>query len=232
MTARERELILKVADEVRAADRSSVDREAERLIRSEVAAQPNAAYILTQRVIVQGLALKEAQARVDELEGRLRQAGLPGGRDAGPGGAPQAAAPQASGGSGVGDFLRTAAAAAAGTIGGQLIYDGVRNWAGGHGAGGPLSGGAGRAEAGDRDRGGRDAGPGEARNAEDAGGGDWGNADEGKGDSGGGEWSAAEERQGEEGGGGDWGGAEEAGGADGGGDWAADGGGSDGGGSW
>src|SRR5947209_13586058 len=128
MTPRERELILKAADEVRTADRTAVDREAEQLIRAEVAAQPNAAYILTQRVIVQDLALQQARAKIDELEARLRQAGLAtGGPAAGP------SAPPPAPRSGVGDFLRTAAAAAAGTIGGQLIYDGLRHWAAGHG---------------------------------------------------------------------------------------------------
>src|SRR5947207_2196622 len=103
---------------------------AERLIRAEVAAQPRSAYIPPQRVIVQALAIQQARARIDELEARPRHAGLPAG-----GGAPPQAAAQAPAGSGVGDFLRTAAAAAAGTIGAQLIYDGLRHWAAGHGGG-------------------------------------------------------------------------------------------------
>jgi hypothetical protein len=136
MTPHERDLILKVADEVRAADRTAVDPDAERLIRTEVAAQRHAAYILTQRVIVQTLALEQARARMDELEARLRQVGAPTGSasdPAGGGGAPPAAGPSAGTRSGVGDFLKTAAAAAAGTIGAELIYDGLRHWAAGHG---------------------------------------------------------------------------------------------------
>jgi hypothetical protein len=145
MTSHERDLILKVADEVRTADPATVDPEAERLIRAEVGAQPHAAYLLTQRVIVQDLALQQAQSRIDELEARLRRAGLPAGGTSGaaPGGAPNQAEPPPSGRSGVGDFLRTAAAAAAGTIGGQLIYDGLRNWAAEQGGGGLLGGLAG-----------------------------------------------------------------------------------------
>jgi hypothetical protein len=170
MTPHERELILKAADEVRAADRSAIDAEAERLIRSEVAAQPHAAYILTQRVIVQELALRQARARIEELE--ARQGGRAGsgsflGGAAGtspvqpgqpriygqpqpyshqqPTPSPQYQPPQAGqpqgGGSAVGGFLKTAAAAAAGTIGGQLIYDGIRNWSAGHGGGGGFFGG-------------------------------------------------------------------------------------------
>jgi hypothetical protein len=120
MTPRERELILKVADEVRAADRSEIDPAAERLIREEVAAQRNAAYLLTQRVIVDELALRRAEERIEELEDRLRRGGLPAGS-----GPPAVAGPPSGGG--VGDFLRTAAATAAGVIGAQLIYDGLRH---------------------------------------------------------------------------------------------------------
>jgi hypothetical protein len=122
MTPRERELILKVADNVRAADRSEIDPEAERLIRTEVAAQRNAAYLLTQRVIVQELGLRRAQEHIEELEDRLRRAGLP----AGPGRGYEGGAPPAAG-DGAGNFLRTAVATAAGVIGAQLISDGVRH---------------------------------------------------------------------------------------------------------
>ncbi len=162
MTPNERELILKVADGLRTADRSAIDPEADRLIRAEVAGQPNAAYLLTQRVAVQDLALARAQTRIDELEARLRQAGLApsGGGGSFLGGAsgaagatgpsayppqvgyppgntgPVASGPAASSGGGVGSFLKTAAAAAVGTIGGQLIFDGVRHLAAEHGGGG------------------------------------------------------------------------------------------------
>ncbi|MDB5314089.1 MAG: hypothetical protein JWO38_8291 [Gemmataceae bacterium] len=152
MTPHERELILGVANELRTADRSEIDPEADRLIRTEIASQPNADYVLTQRVIVQQLALRQAQARIDELEAKVRSAG--GGNSGrsflgGAGGA-EAQAPPAAGaqpgaqqpapaGGGVGSFLKTAAAAAAGTIGGQLIFDGLRNLAAGH-LGGPGAG--------------------------------------------------------------------------------------------
>lgn len=149
MTPHERELITKVADEVRTTDRSVIDPDAERLIKTEVAAQKNAAYILTQRVIVQELALRQAQAKIDELQARLSGVGgsagrggfLPGAAGAA-GGIPAAAGqpwqqgphvgdppPAAAGGGAVGSFLKTAAAAAAGTVAANLIYDGVRGYA-------------------------------------------------------------------------------------------------------
>lgn len=206
MTPHERDLILKVADEVRTADRTTVDREAEQLIRAEVAAQPNAAYILTQRVIVQDLALQQAKTRIEELEARLRQLAPtePVGSST-----PPASAPPSGARSGVGDFLKTAAAAAAGTIGAQLIYDGLRNWAAGHGGiggssflGGFVPGGPARQDSesdfdtGNRRRGDFDTDSDEDEQVDDdegedtsdedyGGGGDWGD-DDGSGDTGGG----------------------------------------------
>jgi hypothetical protein len=156
MTPHERELILKVADELRTADRSQIDPEAERLIRAEVAAQRNAAYLLTQRVIVQELALKQAQAKLDELQGHGgtgRGRFLPGSAGAAvgiPGAAgqpwsqgqpqpgPQPAPAGGGGGSGVGTFLATAAAAAAGVVAANLIYDGIRHYAAEHGGAGGI----------------------------------------------------------------------------------------------
>ena len=168
MTPSERELIHKVAEGLRTTDRSAIDPDAEQFIRAEVAGQPHAAYLLTQRVIVQDLALSRAQARINELEARLQQAGgspgsggsfLGGAAGGGsypppagyvpqgssPGYAPSAAAPApAASGGGVGGFLKTAAAAAAGTVAGELIFDGVRHLAAGYtggGLGGLLPGG-------------------------------------------------------------------------------------------
>jgi hypothetical protein len=162
MTPHERELISKVADELRTADRSAIDPEAEQLIRTEVAAQRNAAYLLTQRVIVQELALQQAQAKIDELQGRGGATGrgnfLPGAAGAGaipgaqgqpwghghPEPAPQPAPAGGGGGGGVGNFLKTAAAAAAGTVAANLIYDGIRHYAAEHGGiGGMIPGGFG-----------------------------------------------------------------------------------------
>lgn len=167
MTPQERELILKVADEVKAADRSAIDAEAERLIKTEVAAQRNAAYVLTQRVIVQELALKQAQAKIDELQARVGGAGssgrggfLPGAASGGiPGaagqpwqgphvGEPPPAAGGGGGGSAVGSFLKTAAAAAAGTVAANLIYDGLRGYAASHGGIGGMIPGFGGGHAG------------------------------------------------------------------------------------
>ena len=225
MTPHEQTLILKVADEVRTADRTTVDREAEQLIRTEVAAQSHAAYILTQRVIVQSLALQQAQARIAELESRLRQTGAPvgGAGDTAGGSGASPSAPPAGARSGVGDFLKTAAAAAAGTIGGQLIYDGLRHWAAGHGGigtgflGGVSGGGFAPAGWGREDF----ASDTSADTSDRGGGGDWGDnpADEEATDD---MDETGDDSDGDDGAGGDWGddGSGGDGSADGsGGDW-------------
>lgn len=49
------------------------DAEAEALIERRMAAQPGSAYYLAQTVVVQQEALKEAERRIEELEGRSRQ---------------------------------------------------------------------------------------------------------------------------------------------------------------
>jgi uncharacterized protein len=49
------------------------DADAEALIRQKIAAQPAAPYYLAQTVVVQQEALKEAERRIRELEGRSRQ---------------------------------------------------------------------------------------------------------------------------------------------------------------
>ncbi len=49
------------------------DAEAEALIREKMARQPSSAYYLAQTVVVQQEALKEAERRIQELEGRSRQ---------------------------------------------------------------------------------------------------------------------------------------------------------------
>ncbi len=152
MTPQERDLILEVAQRLRGTRLTEKDPEAERLIRAEIGSQPDALYLLTQAVIVQEQGLRAAQERIRELEAARGQGGAPGRGSflGGLTGGAQAAAPPPpaampaapAGPSGVGSFLRTAAAAAAGVVGGQLIFDGMRHLFGG-GPGLPWSHGVG-----------------------------------------------------------------------------------------
>jgi hypothetical protein len=157
MTPQERELIADLFDRLAELEDQPRDPEAERAIAEGLARAPHAIYPLVQTVLVQDEALKAANARIEALEGREgdsrppRPAGfLDSMRDAlfgrseaqrgsvpsvRPGMAAAAAPPQAPYGEPYArapSFLGTAAAAAAGMVGGALLLDGVRSMLGGH----------------------------------------------------------------------------------------------------
>jgi hypothetical protein len=182
MTPAERQLVSELFDRLATLEDAQRDPEAERLIRDGLAQAPNAVYALVQTALVQDEALKQADARIQELEAELagpppqqggfldnmrdslfgrrpeQRGSVPSVRPDGPmgvppgfgtGGAPPGAPgyrpdgqmppppePQGRGGS----FLGTAAAAAAGVIGGSLLLDGIRSMTGArHGGGFGLS---------------------------------------------------------------------------------------------
>ena len=165
MTPQERDLVTELFDRLATLENKPRDGDADRAIIEGLRRAPNATYALVQTALVQDEALKRADARIRELETRLGDApaapptgfldgmrdALLGRREAPRGGSvpsvgparpqpqDQAAAlapgapwrPAAPGGS----FLGTAAAAAAGVIGGSLLLDGIRSMMGpGHGA--------------------------------------------------------------------------------------------------
>jgi hypothetical protein len=146
MTPQERDLILGVAQRLRNANLTQKDRDAEQLILAEIGSQKDALYVLTQVVIVQEEGLRHAQETIQQLQSTPQGHGgflsslFGGGSGAAPP-PPPAAAPPAGGGSGIGTFLGTAAAAAAGAVGGQLIYDGMHRFFGEHSMPGPQAGG-------------------------------------------------------------------------------------------
>ena len=72
MTPEEQNLIEGLFQRLREADTSPKDAEAERLIRAKTAELPSATYLLVQAVLVQEHALANAQARIADLENRLR----------------------------------------------------------------------------------------------------------------------------------------------------------------
>jgi hypothetical protein len=191
MTPEERQLIAELFERLAALENEPRDPAAEQAIRAGLQQAPHAIYPLVQSVLVQDEALKQADARIQELEAALRGerpgeqrgfldnmrdavfgreeprgsvptvrpgeqpmgvppqyrsgaapwGGGPGGGGANPqwGGQPQAPqydAPPSRGGS----FLGTAAAAAAGMIGGGLLLDGIRGMLGGGQHRGPMAG--------------------------------------------------------------------------------------------
>ena len=187
MTPAERQLVTELFDRLAALEDAQRDPDAEKAIRDGLRQAPNAVYALVQTALVQDEALKQAHARIQELEAELgagnapqRQGGfldsargsiwgrqeprgsvpnvrpgdapmgappgfggqpmgtpMGGPQMDGPGYGPQGQMPpepqpQGRGGS----FLGTAAAAAAGVIGGSLLLDSFRGMTGGGGRSG------------------------------------------------------------------------------------------------
>ena len=139
MQQQERDLIADLFGRLQQYENQPRDAEAERLIASYVARQPASPYLLVQTALVQEEALKQARARIAELEGKasgqgsfLGNAPRPGPWGSAPAQAPAPApapaspwgAPQTQGGGG---FLRSALATAAGVAGGALLFEGIRN---------------------------------------------------------------------------------------------------------
>jgi uncharacterized protein len=158
MTPQERQLVEDLFNRLARLESAPRDREAEQTIADGLKSAPNAIYPLVQTVLVQDEALKRADARIRELTGEdgaqpesggflesMRQ--TLGGRSGSvpsvrPGAAPnpdprwntggafpaQGAAPSAGG-----SFLGTAAASAAGVIGGALLLNSISSMFGHHG---------------------------------------------------------------------------------------------------
>ncbi|MBI4273459.1 MAG: DUF2076 domain-containing protein [Rhizobiales bacterium] len=151
MTPTEREMVADLFDRLAKLEKTERDPQAERAIADGLAHAPNAIYPLVQTVLVQDQALKNADARIRELEAALGEAPREGGfldnmrntmfgrRDEPRGSVPTVragVAPATAGvqspperSSGTGSFLGTAAAAAVGVIGGALLLDSIRSMA-------------------------------------------------------------------------------------------------------
>jgi uncharacterized protein len=154
MTPQERQLVEELFDRLATLEGNKRDPQAEALIDEGARRAPNALYALVQTVLVQDEALRSADERIRELEGGAgapgqgsssggfldnvretfmgRRGSVPsvGGRDTpwqGRAPEPQAGAPSSGGGS----FLGTAAASAAGVIGGALLLNSFRGMFGG-----------------------------------------------------------------------------------------------------
>jgi hypothetical protein len=156
MTPQEHQLVIELFERLAARETAERDREAERAIIEGLRRAPNAVYALVQTVLVQNQALQQAEQRIREFEaaadrapgqqpasfldgtretwfGRHQTQSVgsvpsvrPGGSGVWPAASGMAAPPAAHGGS----FLGTAAAAAAGMIGGSLLLDGIRSMTG------------------------------------------------------------------------------------------------------
>jgi hypothetical protein len=148
MTPTERQLVTELFDRLAKLESAERDAQAESLIAAGLARAPNAVYPLVQTVLLQEQALRQADTRIRELEtGAADTSGESGFLDGmretvfgrwperrgsvpsvPPGAVPPPAAPAAPERGGP-SFLGTAAAAAAGVIGGSLLLDYLRSTA-------------------------------------------------------------------------------------------------------
>src|SRR6185503_2236854 len=142
MTPQERQLVEDLFGRLAQLEKVPRDADAERVIAEGVRGAPNAIYPLVQTVLVQDEALKRADARIRELTGEdagpttsggfldsMRQA-LTGRSTSVPSVRPGAPDPRWNSG---GAFLGTAAASAAGVIGGALLLNSISSMFGHHG---------------------------------------------------------------------------------------------------
>lgn len=175
MTPDEQRMLQELADKIAKTPAPPRDPEAEEFIRSQIGKRPDALYLMTQTVLIQNMALQQAQQQIRELQSARPSGSSSGsgsflGGGAGYGGAPQNPPPQyqqpqyqgqpqyqsygAGAPSGAPSFLRGAAQTAAGVAAGALAFEGIRSMFshpgyGGEGLGG-FGGGFGGGGFGDR----------------------------------------------------------------------------------
>ncbi len=154
MTSEERRLLSEFLDQLKQAKVAIKDPDAEALISAAIARQPDAAYLLVQKALLQEQALNAAKAQIAQLQRQLEQAQARTGSSGGflssdpwaaptrpmsaPAGSWPSAAAQPSGSSALGSFLGTAAATAAGIAGGAFLFQGLESLLGHHGYGGDF----------------------------------------------------------------------------------------------
>jgi hypothetical protein len=142
MTPEERRLLADLAEKMAQTPAPARDAEAEEFIRKNIGSRPDALYMMTQTVLIQNMALQQAQVQIRDLQQRAAQGS---GSQPGVGGSflgqqptaqygapqPQSVVQQAGPGFGqsssAGGFLRGAAQTAAGVAAGALAFEGIRS---------------------------------------------------------------------------------------------------------
>jgi hypothetical protein len=77
MTSQEQQLVESFLDRIANTAAPQRDSEAETLIRERIGSRPDALYILTQTALIQDIALKQANARIHQLQQQLQSQGEP-----------------------------------------------------------------------------------------------------------------------------------------------------------
>ncbi|HEY1214282.1 MAG TPA: DUF2076 family protein [Bryobacteraceae bacterium] len=162
MTPEERNMLTDLANKVAQTPAPPKDPEAEEFIRTRIGNRPDALYLMTQTVLIQNMALQQAQQQLAQMQrggsgqGQVSSGSFLGGGSrpnygSAPGGGsygapppqqPQYSAPYAGAPSGQPSFLRGAAQTAAGVAAGALAFEGIRSLFEhpGYGGGGLMGG--------------------------------------------------------------------------------------------
>jgi hypothetical protein len=138
MTPDERNILQQFLQDLSQTRGVAKDPDADAMIGQAIRSNPDAAYLLVQHAIIADQALHAAQAQIDELESQTTPAtqSSPSFLGGGPAYQPQpyqgqAPSPVASSpfaaNSGLGGFLRSAGAMAAGVAGGEFLAQGLSN---------------------------------------------------------------------------------------------------------
>src|SRR5579875_4142298 len=139
MTPAERKMLQDLADKIAQTPAPPRDPEAEEFIRTRIGNRPDALYLMTQTVLIQNLALEQAQQQIQQLQqggaasgGSFLGQGAPRGQQYGAPPPPQYATPQSAyappststgAPTGAPSFLRGAAQTAAGVAAGALAFE-------------------------------------------------------------------------------------------------------------
>ena len=167
MTPDERNMLTDLANKFAQTPAPPKDSEAEEFIRTKIGARPDALYMMTQTVLIQNLALQQAQRQIEELRSGSGQLSSGAGSFLGQSQGPQAGysqtrqqqyappppqyanpspgapSPNPINTSGAPSFLRGAAQTAAGVAAGALAFEGIQHLFSGPGYGGGMMGGGG-----------------------------------------------------------------------------------------
>lgn len=141
MTPDERKMLQDLADKIAQTPAPPKDAEAEEFIRTRIGNRPDALYLMTQTVLIQNLALEQAQRQIQQLQQSgsqpasggsfLGQQSAPRGQQYAAPPPPQYAPPQSAyappSPSEPPSFLRGAAQTAAGVAAGALAFEGIRS---------------------------------------------------------------------------------------------------------
>ena len=139
MTQDEKRMLSELADKIAKTPAPPKDPEAEEFIRKQIGSRPDALYLMTQTVLIQNMALQQAQQQIQELQRRAGQPNPVGGGSLLGGSRPGGYAPsrplyaspqyaqQLPNAGGAPSFLRGAAQTAAGVAAGALAFEGIRS---------------------------------------------------------------------------------------------------------